>query len=161
MIKQENRTYRSTPFQVVFSSNLIKQIEKNRAKHKNPPYKLSLTVNDKPVDVNIKIDQSGRIVFEKVDEHLFRFTIEKCHLWFPTLPMSLTKIIRINLPIRLSILKYLSRGASSSNTKTNKPRRINFGSSLGFSVIKRKRVLLPTCTKLKKTRATISLIWPK
>lgn len=26
VIKQENRTYKSTPFQVVFSSNLIKQI---------------------------------------------------------------------------------------------------------------------------------------
>lgn len=51
---------------MVFSSNLIKQIQKNRSKQKNQPYKLTLFVNDVEVEVPLKIDQSGRVVFQKV-----------------------------------------------------------------------------------------------
>lgn len=94
IIKQENRVYKSTPFQVVFSNSLIKQIERNKQKI-GAPYELSLHVNDRKVDIPIKIDLTGRVVFEKVFVSLFRGTIENIQ-WFQIPPMFLTMTTRRN-----------------------------------------------------------------
>lgn len=62
IIKQGNRTYKSTPFQVVFSNTLMKLIDKNRQRGAKP-YQLCMYVNDRPVDIMLKIDSGGRVVF--------------------------------------------------------------------------------------------------
>ena len=72
VIRQENKTYKSTPFQVVFSSSFIKNID--RARHRaNPNYKINLFVNGEFVDIPIKIDSnSGRVLFQKVKLSLMK-----------------------------------------------------------------------------------------
>lgn len=69
-------------------------------KQKAQPYKLTFYVNDKEVDIAVKIDQSGRIVFQKVCLHICKSIIGKLPLWYPILPMSQTNSIRISHQIK-------------------------------------------------------------
>ena len=153
VIKQQNRTYRSTPFQVVFSSNFIKQIERNVGKNKTQPYKLSLTVNNKLVDIPSKIDENGRVVFELVIFILCRNISKKCLIWFLTLQIFQMRIIRINLQILLTLKSPRIRVCKRSfkNIKTSKL-QVNSGNLLGFLIIKKIRILLQIFIKYRMTR---------
>jgi phosphatidate phosphatase PAH1 len=59
VIRQPSGSYKSTPFQVAFSSNLLKNITKKN--------EVQLFVNDERVEIPLRLDiQNGRITFIKV-----------------------------------------------------------------------------------------------
>ena len=63
VIRHRNCTFKSTPFQTVFSEKALKARDNKKNKHKD----LTLTVNDTPIDLPMRIDPtSGRVQFQKV-----------------------------------------------------------------------------------------------
>jgi phosphatidate phosphatase PAH1 len=63
VIKHRNETFKSTPFQVVFSEKALKIRESKKNKSKE----LQFFVNEELIDLPLRIDPSnGRIQFQKV-----------------------------------------------------------------------------------------------
>lgn len=148
IIKQENRLYKSTPFQVVFSNSLIKLIEKNKQKGIKP-YELTLHVNDRKIDIPIKMDSTGRVVFEKV-MRMRLSDLTESFLSCRTLRTCLTTNTLRNLPLltptfpRAKIMLI-----NLNNIKTSK-HPANSGSLPGCSTKRKMTILGSIASKRKK-----------
>jgi phosphatidate phosphatase PAH1 len=70
VVRHRNQTFKSTPFQAVFSEKFIKIRENNK---KTKLKDLQLFINDECTDVPIRIDPSnGRVQFQKVTSPIVR-----------------------------------------------------------------------------------------
>lgn len=137
VIRQPNGSYKSTPFQVAFSSNLLRNITKKN--------EVQLFVNEKRIEIPLRLDiQNGRITFIKVlyrdkSRNTRKETSFRTHRTFPTTTFPSDRSPGAKWSVRTSA--WTRRSRKRRTTRTKRPQNLS-GSSPGCS-----RKKLPTSPK--------------
>lgn len=132
VIRHRNETYKSTPFQAVFSERAMKARESKKSKLKE----LQLLVNDELVDLPMRIDpNNGRVHFQKVRPTSLRSTSAKLGPFLIAQTFLTTTVLSVLPRMRRDSRARILRAKPLSNSRTNRPPK-TFGNSPGCSAVR-------------------------